>query len=198
VPLLSCPRRRHRQRHHQASQSQDIWTNKKRLHLRRKKHHLRVLLTPSLGKLTGTALALVGWLMVPAVCSSAKLFRVSCSRRKILKGSTVSKSSKRCRIASERIRMSTEKVRVTVRPIWLLSSQNNFEKRNYERRRGGRRVTYASSYFYPRGYDSGSSHRHSCGTFIASTSFPIRLIHLPSAYRQQYLYYPPLIPLLQN
>jgi hypothetical protein len=100
----------------------------KKVHLRRKKHPLRVLLTPSRGRSTGTALASVGWLMVPAVCNSAKLFHVSCSRRKNLKGLIASKSSRRCRIASERTRTSTEMVRLTICPIWLLSSQNNFEK----------------------------------------------------------------------
>ena len=79
--------------------------------MKEKKDPPRVLSIPSPGKSTGTARVWVGWLMVHAACSSAKRFPASCFRRRSPRGSIVSKSSRRCRIASERTRMSTERVR---------------------------------------------------------------------------------------
>src|SRR6266850_5480092 len=79
---------------------------------KRKKHPLAVLLIPSRGKSIGTVRASVGWHMVPAVCNSARHFRVSYFRRRNPRELTVSKSSRRCRIASGRTRMFTERVRI--------------------------------------------------------------------------------------
>jgi hypothetical protein len=67
--------------------------------------------TPSPGKSTGTARVWVGWRTAPAGCNSARRFRVSCFRSRNPRGSIVSRSSRRCRIALGRIRTCTVKVR---------------------------------------------------------------------------------------
>jgi hypothetical protein len=79
--------------------------------------------------------------MVPAACNSARRFPVSCFRRRSPRGSTASRSSRRCRIALGRIRTCTEKVRATVSGLVCFPPTNDdpffcSSNRNYERRWG--------------------------------------------------------------